>query len=354
MFGDFSKGSDKAYLPWLLAGALCVGVLLYYLAPILMPFLISAFLAYLLDPVIDKMEARGINRTAGVSIVFFLLAIIGFVLLFLLLPLLVRQVLFFINQLPEYIRALQLLIAPFLEQNFQIQLSTIDTDKVRQLIQKNWQQTGDLLGNAVRYVSSSTLLLLTFITNALLIPVVTFYLLRDWDEMTGKIYQHIPRAWRKPSLRFARESDEVLSAFIRGQLMVMVSLAIIYSLGLSVVGLDLAIILGFIAGTASIVPYLGTFVGIAAASLAALLQFQEPLPLIYVAIIFGIGQLIEGMVLTPLLVGDKIGLHPVTVIFVIMAGGQLAGFTGILIALPVAAVLMVVVRRFLTSYQKRL
>lgn len=136
--------------------------------------------------------------------------------------------------------------------------------------------------------------------------------------------------------------------------MVMVSLAIIYSLGLSVVGLDLAIILGFIAGTASIVPYLGTFVGIAAASLAALLQFQEPLPLIYVAIIFGIGQLIEGMVLTPLLVGDKIGLHPVTVIFVIMAGGQLAGFTGILIALPVAAVLMVVVRRFLTSYQKRL
>lgn len=354
MFGDFLRKSEQAYLPWLIAGLLCIGVLLYYLAPILMPFLISAFLAYLLDPLIDKMELKGINRTLAVSIVFFLMAVIGFVLFFLLLPLLVKQVVFFIYQLPEYIKTLQLLIVPLFEQMLQVKLTTIDADKIRQLIQKNWQQTSDLLGNAVRYISSSTFLLLTFLTNALLIPVVTFYLLRDWNRMTGKIYQHIPRVWRRPSLRFARDSDEVLSAFIRGQLMVMLALSILYSIGLSIVGLKLAIMLGLIAGMASIVPYLGTFVGIAAASLAAFLQFQMPLPVIYVIVVFVIGQVLEGAVLTPLLVGDKIGLHPVAVIFVIMAGGQLAGFVGILIALPCAAVLMVAVRRFLNSYQQLL
>jgi predicted PurR-regulated permease PerM len=143
-----------------------------------------------------------------------------------------------------------------------------------------------------------------------------------------------------------------LSAFIRGQLLVMFALAIIYSIGLSIVGLDLALLLGITAGLASVVPYLGAIVGIVSASLAAYLQFGEVMPLVYVGIVFGVGQMLEGMLLTPVLVGDKIGLHPVAVIFAIMAGGQLAGFVGILLALPIAAVMMVFVRHFHEQYKE--
>ena len=146
------------------------------------------------------------------------------------------------------------------------------------------------------------------------------------------------------------ECDEVLSAFLRGQLIVMILLGCVYAVGLLIVGLDLALLIGFVAGLASIVPYLGFVIGFGAAAIAALYEFQSLTPLIYVGIVFGIGQLLEGMVLTPLLVGDRIGLHPVAVIFAIMAGGQLFGFTGVLLALPLAAVIMVFIRHAHTRY----
>jgi predicted PurR-regulated permease PerM len=186
----------------------------------------------------------------------------------------------------------------------------------------------------------------------LLIIVVTFYLLRDWDVLVGRVRELLPRKTEPVIVQLAQQSDEVLGAFLRGQLLVMLSLAIVYTSGLMIIGLDLALLIGMMAGLVSFVPYLGFIVGIAAAIIAALFQFQEIMPLLYIAIVFGIGQMLEGMLLTPLLVGDRIGLHPVVVIFAVLAGGQLFGFVGVLLALPVAAVIAVVLRYLHAEYKK--
>jgi predicted PurR-regulated permease PerM len=186
--------------------------------------------------------------------------------------------------------------------------------------------------------------LLAWLANMLLVPVVTFYMLRDWDILVERIRELIPRRYERTIARLASASDEVLSAFLRGQLTVMLALGTIYTVGLWIVGLELALLIGMIAGLVSFVPYLGFIVGILAAGVAAVMQFQEVLPLLYVAIVFMVGQSIEGMLLTPLLVGEKIGMHPVAVIFAVLAGAQLFGFFGILLALPVAAVVMVLLR----------
>lgn len=215
---------------------------------------------------------------------------------------------------------------------------------LQESLREQWQQAGGAVKGIVGVISSSGVTLLAWIGNLVLIPVVTFYMLRDWDIMVARVHELIPRRYEAVVSQLARASDEVLGAFLRGQLMVMMALGGIYSVGLSIVGLELAVLIGMLAGVVSFVPYLGFIVGIVVAGVAAIMQFQELLPLLYVVIVFGIGQMIEGMLLTPLLVGEKIGLHPVAVIFAVLAGGQLFGFVGILLALPVAAVVMVVLR----------
>jgi predicted PurR-regulated permease PerM len=180
--------------------------------------------------------------------------------------------------------------------------------------------------------------------NVLLVPVVTFYLLRDWRGLTTRLLELVPRRVEPEVARLARAADDMLGAFMRGQLAVMVALGTIYSVGLWFVGLDLAFLIGMLAGLLSFVPYLGFAVGIVAAGVAAIMQFHEWLPLVYVLLVFGVGQILEGTVLTPWLLGDRIGLHPVAVIFAVLAGGQLFGFVGVLLALPAAAVIMVLLR----------
>ena len=193
-------------------------------------------------------------------------------------------------------------------------------------------------------VSRSGGKLLGFAASLVLVPVVTFYLLRDWDRLIAWIDEMVPRHNLDLVHRLAREADEVLGAFLRGQLLVMIGLGIIYSLGLWLAGLQLALLIGMVSGLVSFVPYLGFVVGLLSASIAMLVQSQELLPLVWVLLAFTVGQIIESSVLTPLLVGDRIGLHPVAVIFAVMAGAQLLGFIGILVALPVAAVLAVLLR----------
>jgi len=182
--------------------------------------------------------------------------------------------------------------------------------------------------------------------------VVTFYLLRDWDPMIRATHDLLPRNMEAEISRTAKDVDEVLGAFFRGQLMVMLALGLIYSIGMSMVGIDLAILIGMGAGLLSIVPYLGSIVGVLVAAGAAIFQFQDVFHLVMVLLVFGAGQAVESMYLTPKLVGDRIGLHPVTVIFAVLAGGQLFGFLGILLALPVAAALNVLVRRMLLKYRQ--
>lgn len=327
-------------------------VSIYFLQPILMPFLVGMGLAYLGDPLVDRLEDLGAGRTMGVFIVFvvFLLLISGVLLI--LLPILAKEISALIRDIPRAIVLLQETTSPFLMANFGIDPFDLNLDELKAKLASNWQQAGGIAGQVLTRVTASSFVLLTTIANLALIPVVAFYLLRDWDILMGKIREMIPRDMENTTVGLVTECDEVLSAFLRGQLLIMFILGCIYAVGLYFVGLDLAFLIGMLAGLASIVPYLGFIVGIIAAAMAAMFQYHDLIHLVYVAIVFGVGQLLEGTVLTPLLVGDRIGLHPVAVIFAVLAGGQLFGFVGVLLALPVAAVTMVFIRHLHDQYKE--
>lgn len=326
----------------LLALTVLVGVLVWLLAPVLTPFAVAALLAYLGDPLVDRLESR-LSRTGAVAIVFALMAvaIVGVVLL--LIPMLERQIGAFIEQLPRYIGWIQGRVLPWLEQNTGVDVA-FDPAQLMTMLRENWKSAGGVAATLLGGLSKSGLAVLGWIANLLLIPVVAFYFLRDWDVLVARVRELLPRAVEPTVSQLARESDSVLGAFLRGQLSVMLALGTIYAVGLWAVGIDLALLIGLLAGLVSFVPYLGVFVGAAAGIIAALVQHGDWLHPLLVVGVFAVGQTLEGFVLTPWLVGDRIGLHPVAVIFAIMAGGQLFGFLGVLLALPVAAVAMVLLR----------
>ena len=326
-----------------------VSVLIYLLAPILMPFMTAAVLAYIADPLADKLEKK-MSRTLAVSVVFFTLSLIALLLLLILLPLLEKQIVVLAEKLPLYIDRAQNYLVPLLKEQLGLDVGLFDLDLLKKSLSDYWKTAGGIAAKVLTSISRSGLILAGWIANFVLMLVVTFYLLRDWDSLVAKIHALIPRHNEKTMVVIAKESDEVLGAFFRGQMVVMLVLSVVYTVGLMMVGIDTALLIGMLSGMVSFVPYLGFIVGIVVASIAALMQFQEIMPLIYVAIVFMVGQMLEGMLLTPLLVGDKIGLHPVAVIFAVLAGGQLFGFVGILLALPVAAVIAVVLRHIHTRY----
>ncbi len=332
-----------------LAVFVIVSVLIYLLAPILMPFMSAAVLAYIADPLADKLEKK-MSRTLAVSVVFFVLSLIALLLLLIVLPLVERQVVVLAEKLPLYIDRAQYYLLPLLKDQFGLDIGAFDLNTLKQSLSDYWKTAGGIAANILTSISRSGLILAGWIANFLLMLVVTFYLLRDWDSLVEKIHVLIPRKNEKTIVVIAKESDEVLGAFFRGQILVMFALSVVYTVGLMIVGLDTALLIGGLSGIVSFVPYLGFMVGIVIASIAALMQFQEIAPLFYIAIVFLTGQMLEGMLLTPWLVGDRIGLHPVAVIFAVLAGGQLFGFVGILLALPVAAVIAVVLRHVHERY----
>ena len=329
---------------FVLAGVSVGGVLLYLLAPVLAPFLFAAVLAYIGDPLVDWLEERRFSRTLAVSTVFVCLTLVALLMLLILLPMLERQVALLVSKLPQYLDRLQNKGLPALSAYLGLEASSFDLAELKQAVREQWVQSGGSVKGVLGAISRSGMTLLAWLANMLLIPVVTFYMLRDWDILVERVHELLPRRYEATVVRLARASDEVLSAFLRGQLTVMLALGTIYTVGLWIVGLELALLIGMLAGLVSFVPYLGFIVGILAAGIAAIMQFQEVLPLVYVVVVFMVGQSIEGMLLTPLLVGEKIGMHPVAVIFAVLSGGQLFGFVGILLALPVAAVVMVLLR----------
>jgi len=327
------------------------GLLLYLLAPVLTPFMMAAIFAYIGDPLVDRLETVKVPRTLAVVIVFLGLSILAVLALIILVPMIERQILTLGQKVPGYVEAIQTRFIPWLNSSFGLSLE-LDFAAIKQSLQDSWKNTGSIVSTALSYVSKSGAVLAGWFANLLLIPVVTFYLLRDWDILIKRIGELVPRKNLPVVSTLAKSSDEVLGAFLRGQLLVMLVLASIYSIGLWIVGLDLALLSGLIAGLVSFVPYLGFIVGILVAGIAAIMQFQDMIHLLYVAIVFGIGQMVEGMLLTPLLVGDRIGLHPVAVIFAVLAGGQLFGFLGVLLALPVAAVIAVMLRYIHERYKE--
>ena len=342
---------------WLtLAFLLVTGGLIYLLAPVLMPFVVATMLAYLGDPLVDKLETIGIKkfqlgRTNAVIVVFTIMVIIISTVLIFLIPKVEFQISQFIGNFPTYAKWINQVVIPWAEQYLGMEISLLEGDKIISVIKSHWQQAGGSIKVLLGSVSHSGAVLAEWIMNLVLIPVITFYLLRDWDYLVEKVHSLFPRRAAPTVEKLAKETNNVLGAFLRGQFYVMLGLGIIYSLGLWLVGLNLAITIGMMAGLVSFVPYLGSIVGIAVACIAALLQFQDVMYLIPVSLVFMVGQSIESMLLTPWLVGNRIGLHPVAVIFAVLAGGKLFGFLGILLALPVASVIMVLLRHIHEIYR---
>ena len=329
-----------------LALVIGTGWLLYLLAPVITPFVISAGLAYLGDPLVDRLERLKffrwhLSRTVAVVLVFVLISAALFLVLLIPLPLLREQIEHLVKKAPEMFEWIVGTALPWLQAKFGFSAFEFDADSVTEALKSYWKEVSSALVTVLGTVSRGGQTMLTWLMNLVLIPVVTFYLLRDWDKLVEGVRTLIPLNVEPAVSALSRQIDEVLAAFIRGQLMVMIALGLIYTAGLWLVGLDLALIIGMGAGLFSIVPYLGTFLGVVAAVIAALFQFQDVLHTVLVLVVFGVGQSLEGMVLTPKLVGDRVGLHPVAVIFAVLAGGQLFGFLGVLLALPVASALNV-------------
>lgn len=325
--------------------------LVYLLAPVLMPFAFAVMLAYLGDPLTDKLETYRLSRTNAVLVVFSGMTLVFVLVLLLLVPLLESQVENFLTSLPAYVAWLNESVVPWLQRRFHLGIRPVNLSQIVNLVKGHWEQAGGIAATLMSSVSHSGGVIAEWLMNLLLIPVVTFYLLRDWDGLIVKVHDLLPRRVAPTASKLAREVDTVLSAFVRGQFYVMLALGCIYSIGLWMTGLDLALLIGMLAGLVSFVPYLGSIVGIVTACIAALVQFHELMQLVPVVIVFIVGQSLEGMVLTPMLVGDKIGLHPVAVMFAVLAGGQLFGFLGILLALPVASVIMVLLRHVHDLYR---
>lgn len=329
---------------WLLlaASALC-GLLLYALAPVLVPFAAATLLAYIGNPLVERLTAWRLSRTLAVVMVFLVLLLLATWLLLVLVPLLERQLALLATKLPALLDWLQHRVLSWL-QGYLGQAGTPDLGVLKGYMTEHWQSAGGVAAQLLASVSRSGLALLGWLANLLLVPLVTFYLLRDWQPLLARLHELVPRRVEPEVVKLTQAVDEVLGAFFRGQLLVMLALSTVYIAGLWLVGLDLALLIGLLAGLVSFVPYLGLIIGVLAAGIAAALQFQEFMPLLYVLAVFGVAQMLESMVLTPWLLGERIGLHPVAVIFAVMAGGQLFGFLGVLLALPVAAVVVVLLR----------
>ena len=326
-------------------------LLLYLLAPILLPFVSAALLAYLGDPLVDRLEKTKLTRTLSVVVVFILLfAVLGPLVVFLI-TLLKEQLGAFLLQMPSYLDWLVVNLQPTVQSKLGVTLPTLEVEQLKETFTNEWTNAGGFIKGLIRTISHSGLVVAGWLANIILIPVITFYLLRDWDYLIDYVHDILPRSIEGKVVQLAQESDEVLGAFLRGQMLVMLALGIIYSIGLSIVGVELSLLIGLFAGLLSFIPYMGLIVGILIAGVAVLFQTGELINLLWVFLVFGIAQMIEGMFLTPVLVGDRIGLHPVAVIFAVLAGGQLFGFFGILLALPVFAVLAVLLRHAHKKYK---
>lgn len=348
-----SIGAVKELRIWL--AMLAVGYVFYLLLPILMPFVTAALLAYVFNPMVDRLCGIRLGKfiLGRASATVFLMILLTACVLGLLLvvaPLLQKELMLLLQRLPQYFMHLRAYIEPLLQKHFALSFD-LDMARLQQVMTGHWKNAGNLFGQFLLGLSSQGAALLAWLANVLIIPVVLFYLLRDWPNFLQYLADLLPRRWLPSTQQIVREIDQVLAEFLRGQLAVMLLMSLFYALELWLAGLELAMPIALIAGLLGFVPYFGVGIGLILAVLAALLQFNSLGACLPVLVVFGLGQLLESMALTPWLVGDRIGLHPVAVIFLLMAGGQLFGFTGILLALPAGATLAVGLRHLKDLYQ---
>ena len=343
--------AQKRVATWCLIAMLAV-LALWLLGPVLTPFVVAAVLAYALTPLVNRLDDLGggrMPRVVAVVIVEFLFLLVLFGLFLLIVPIMAKELPMLREQVPLLASRLNTGLAPWLAQ-FGIHVA-LDVDSIKAFVLKYLNANfEDLFGSLMSSLKLGGSVALAIIGNAVLIPVALFYLLMDWDKFVARILELVPPHLRSGYDSFTDEADSVLGQYLRGQLLVMLAMAVFYAIGLSLFGLELAVPIGVFAGLAMFIPYVGFGIGLLLTVLAGLLQFASLKALVMVAVVYGAGQLLESLYLTPRLVGERIGLHPLAVIFALLAFGQTLGFLGVLIALPASAVLLVGIRRLKASY----
>lgn len=336
-------------------GIVLTGVLLYKLAPVLSPFLIAAALAYLTDPLVEKWSQGKykIPRTLAVILVFLLVIILVVLAMLFLIPLLQQQITILVAKIPSFVEWFQKDLLPKLVA-MGLAPNEVGIEELKAQALKHASKATDLAKWMWETLFYSGQMIVGWAVNAFIIFIVGFYLLRDWPRILKGIQSILPKAYAPTILRLTKRCDGVLSAFARGQLSLMAALAVIYSVGLGLLGINFWLLLGVFAGILSIVPYLGSLVGLLAALVIAYMQYHAWFPILGVLGIFAVGHILEMVVLAPIFVGDKLGLHPVAVIFAILAGGHLLGLVGVILALPLTAMIVVLVRdELLNPYSEK-
>ncbi|HEY7787167.1 MAG TPA: AI-2E family transporter [Casimicrobiaceae bacterium] len=338
----------KQYL-WIAGFCVVVFLALRWLGSVLTPFLIGAILAYLGTPAVAKAQARGVPRSLSTLLVIVFIALLLAALFLVLIPLVQSEVTSITRRLPVLFTQFTDRVAPFLQEKFGITVA-LDFDSIRGFISDNAAQAQNLSLKVLSGVKTGSAILLSLLVNLALIPVVMFYLLRDWNMILERLDDLLPRRWGPKVRTVAREVDGVLAEFLHGQLLVMLALAAYYSIALSVARLDHAAAIGIVTGVLVFIPYVGFGLGFLLGMTAAILEFHGWPSFFAVLAVYAVGQLLESYVLVPFLVGDRIGLHPLAVIFALLAFGELFGFAGVLMALPVSAVLLVGLRHLRHAY----
>ncbi|UUS66088.1 MULTISPECIES: chloramphenicol efflux transporter CxpE [unclassified Acinetobacter] len=348
-------GDRTLHRIFILAGIALIIWVLYLLKPVVVPFIGAFLIAYLFSPLVDKLHNIGLPRWLSISLVFIGIGVAIFLAMWFLVPLVWEQLMYAKNNIPNNIHWVNYTFLPWLSETFNLVPMEIDTEQmsaaIMEYIQTNY--SADSIQAMLLKVAQSGLNFIQIGGTIVLIPIIAFYFLLDWERMLENMRRLIPRKYEKSTLTIVGECHEVLGAFVKGQFLVMFLLGVVYAVGLQLVGIEVGIIIGMIAGLASIIPYLGFAVGIISAIVACLFQFGlDWVHLALVLVVFMVGQAIEGYILQPFLLGDKIGLSPVAVVFAVLAGAQLAGLLGMLIALPVAAIIVVLLRHARENYEK--
>lgn len=338
---------------FILVGIALVLWVLYLLKPVVIPFVAAFMVAYLFSPVVDRLS-KILPRWLSISVVFIGIGVVLTWAMWFVVPLVWKQLIYARDSIPAGIHWVNSTFLPWVSHNFNVERMELDTDQISKVVMEYVQTnySADSIQAMALKIAQSGLSFLSIGGTIVLIPVIAFYFLLDWNRMLESMREFIPHKYKDSTLKIVGECHSVLGAFVKGQFLVMVLLGIVYAVGLQLVGLEVGLIIGMVAGLCSIIPYLGFGVGIIAAIIACFFQFGvDPKHLLMVLAVFGGGQLVEGYILQPFLLGDKIGLSPVAVVFAVLAGAQLGGFIGMLIALPVAAVIVVLLKHLKDLYQ---
>ncbi|QQT94207.1 chloramphenicol efflux transporter CxpE [Acinetobacter johnsonii] len=339
---------------FILAGIALILWVLYLLKPVVLPFIGAFLVAYLFSPLVDKLHKIGLPRWLSISTVFIGIGVVITLAFWYLVPLVWEQLMYAKNSIPSGIHWANYKFLPWLSDSFNLVPMELDVDQISAAIMEYVQTnySADSIQAMIAKLAQSGLNFIQIGGTVVLIPIIAFYFLLDWDRMLDSFRRLIPRRHEEQTLVIVKECHSVLGAFVKGQFLVMVLLGVVYAMGLQLIGLEVGLIIGMVAGLCSIIPYLGFAVGIIAAVIASLFQFGiDWMQLLLVGVVFMIGQAVEGYILQPFLLGDKIGLSPVAVVFAVLAGAQLGGILGMLIALPVAAVIVVLLRHAREFYE---